>query len=338
MRENLLFTIAFIISISSFIGPTYGASNNILFHVPDTRQSFDYSCAASALQSVLVYWGIDIGENELIKLLNTTSAYGTDENDIVRVARQMGLEAELKDNITLADLEQSIDMGIPVIVNCQSWRGSAYSNASWANDCYDGHYLVVIGIDEKNVYLEDPYMLGSRGFIQRQEFLERWHNSWNTDLWCNKTKQYHLGIFIRGDKPSPPRQFIRIDGTAFNLACKNASASETWDNKGNASRKMGKYNDAIAAYDRAIELNPKLAEAWYGKGEALFDLEKYCESINAYDIASYLKPEWALPLYGKGKSLDQLGLHEDANQTYYNATELDLTSAKQSKQKQLYAA
>jgi len=210
MRENLLFAIAFIISISSVIGPTYGASNNILFHVPDTRQSFDYSCAASALQSVLVYWGIDIEENELIRLLNTTRAYGTDENDIVRVARQMGLEAELKDNITLADLERSIDMGIPVIVNCQSWRGSAYSNASWANDWTDGHYLVVIGIDEKNVYLEDPNILGPRGFIPRQEFLERWHSRKGTAPLYNE-KQYHLGIFIRGDKPSPSRQFIRIE-------------------------------------------------------------------------------------------------------------------------------
>lgn len=80
--------------VRAVIGLTYGASNNILFHVPDTRQSFNYSCAASALQSVLVYWGIDIGENELIRLLNTTNAYDTDENDIVRVARPMGLEAE----------------------------------------------------------------------------------------------------------------------------------------------------------------------------------------------------------------------------------------------------
>ena len=210
MRENLLFVIAFIISISSVIGPTYGAPNDILFHVPDTRQSFNYSCAASALQSVLVYWGIDIEENELIRLLNTTSDNGTDEKDIVRVARQMGLEAELKDNITLVDLERSIKMGVPVIVDCQAWRGSLYSNKSWADDWDDGHYMVVIGIDEKNVYLEDPYVSGPRGFIPRQEFLERWHNPGGIAPLYNE-KQYHLGIFIRGDKPSPSRQFIRVE-------------------------------------------------------------------------------------------------------------------------------
>jgi len=185
------------------------ATNSTLFHVADTRQSANYSCGATALQAVLSYWGIDIEEGELMRLLNTNPDYGTDENDIVRVARQMGFVAEIRDNLTLEDLEKSIREKVPVIVDCQSWRGSAYSNQSWADDWYDGHYMVVIGIDESNVYLEDPYTLGSRGFIPRQEFLDRWHNPGGSAPLYNE-KQYHLGIFIRGDKPSPSRQFIRI--------------------------------------------------------------------------------------------------------------------------------
>ncbi len=43
-----------------------GASNNILSNVPDTRQSANYSCGATALQAVLKYWGIDIEEDKLI--------------------------------------------------------------------------------------------------------------------------------------------------------------------------------------------------------------------------------------------------------------------------------
>ncbi len=217
MRENLLFMIIFLIFILGAIeacgineAPIEETSNNILFHVPDTRQSANYSCGATALQAVLDYWGIDIEEDELMALLNTSPDFGTDERDIVRVAQQMGLEAEIKDNITLEDLEKSINEGVPVIIDCQSWRGSSYSNKSWTDDWYDGHYMVVIGIDENNVYLEDPYTLGSRGFIPRNEFLERWHNPGGTAPLYDE-KQYHLGIFIRGDKPSPSRQFIRIE-------------------------------------------------------------------------------------------------------------------------------
>lgn len=186
-----------------------GASNNILSNVPDTRQSANYSCGATALQAVLKYWGIDIEEDKLIKLLNTSPDYGTNERDIVRVAKKMGLKAKLKDNITLEDLERSVHEGIPVIVDCQSWRCSKHSNKSWSDDWRHGHYMVVIGIDENNVYLEDPYILGSRGFIPRQEFVERWHNPGGTAPMYNE-KQYYMGIFIQGDKPSPSQQFIRV--------------------------------------------------------------------------------------------------------------------------------
>ncbi len=217
MRKNQIPIIIFIILVLSAIEACGtdeslidGSSDNILFHVPDARQSANYSCGATALQAVLYYWGIDIEEDELMALLNTSPDFGTDEKDIVKVAQHMGLEAEIKDNITLEDLENSIKEGVPVIVDCQSWRGSAYSNKSWADDWDDGHYMVVIGIDENNVYLEDPYTLGSRGFIPRKEFLERWHNPGGTAPLYNE-KQYHLGIFIRGDKPSPSRQFIRIE-------------------------------------------------------------------------------------------------------------------------------
>jgi uncharacterized protein len=216
MLKILLFIIVFTISISSVFGECLNKEklidrnpSDILFHVPDTRQSANYSCGATAFQAVLCYWGIDIEENELIDLLNTSTDYGTDEMDIVRVAKQMGLEAELKDNLTLMDLEESINKGVPVIVDCQSWKSSIYSNVSWSDDWYDGHYMVVIGIDENNIYLEDPYTLGSRGFIPRKEFLERWHNPGGTAPLYNE-KQYHLGIFIRGDRPSPSRQFVRI--------------------------------------------------------------------------------------------------------------------------------
>jgi predicted double-glycine peptidase len=41
------------------------------------RQSTEYSCGASALRSVLTYWGKDVDEAELMKLLGTTSDEGS---------------------------------------------------------------------------------------------------------------------------------------------------------------------------------------------------------------------------------------------------------------------
>jgi tetratricopeptide (TPR) repeat protein len=43
---------------------------------------------------------------------------------------------------------------------------------------------------------------------------------------------------------------------------------------------MGKYVEAIQAYDKAIELNPSFAVAWYNKGRAL---KKHNHNIEAND-------------------------------------------------------
>ena len=77
-----------------------------------TRQSTEYSCGASALQAVLSYWGKDLDEDELMKLLHTTPETGTYPEDIVRVARELGFEAEVKENLILDEVEKSTKKGI----------------------------------------------------------------------------------------------------------------------------------------------------------------------------------------------------------------------------------
>jgi predicted double-glycine peptidase len=58
-----------------------------------TRQVTEYSCGACALQAVLSYWGKDVDEEDLMKVLHTTSEEGTYPENIVRGARALGFEA-----------------------------------------------------------------------------------------------------------------------------------------------------------------------------------------------------------------------------------------------------
>ncbi|MEK7518207.1 MAG: tetratricopeptide repeat protein, partial [Patescibacteria group bacterium] len=44
-----------------------------------------------------------------------------------------------------------------------------------------------------------------------------------------------------------------------------------------------KYQEAIACFDRAIEIDPRYADAWYMKGLALGPLGKYQEAIEAFE-------------------------------------------------------
>lgn len=187
-----------------------GTTNLALFSMPDTRQSTEYSCGAAAMQAVLGYWGRDIGEEDIREMLNTNEVSGTYPDDIIRVAKALGLQAEYKENMSMADLENYVAEGIPVIVDCQAWRSVSQYNESWANTWNNGHWLVVIGIDENNVTLEDPYILGDRGYMSREEFVARWHNVRGLDE-TDTGKQIHMGIAIRGERPYSTSGFRHID-------------------------------------------------------------------------------------------------------------------------------
>ena len=63
------------------------------------------------------------------------------------------------------------------------------------------------------------------------------------------------------------------------------------DNKGNALNNLNKYDEAIKAYDKAIEINPQNSMAWYNKGNVFTNLNKYDEAIKAYDKAIEINPQ-----------------------------------------------
>jgi tetratricopeptide (TPR) repeat protein len=53
----------------------------------------------------------------------------------------------------------------------------------------------------------------------------------------------------------------------------------------------GRLNDAIAAFQNAIALNPNLPEAHYGLGNALFEKNRIADAIAAYQKALQLSPQ-----------------------------------------------
>lgn len=185
-------------------------NNTTLLNVPDVRQPSNYTSGPTALQAVLAYYGTDVAVDELINQTNTTEN-GTLPDNLAQAARQKGFNAEIKENMTLQDLQQNINQGKPVIIDIQAWRSSNTTTGNWTDDQSDGHYMVVIGIDNQNVYLEDPAILGSRGYIPLQEFLERWHNTFINNKTVNNTTKNHQGIIITGMEPSTPSLYIKIN-------------------------------------------------------------------------------------------------------------------------------
>jgi uncharacterized protein len=192
------------------VGVVPGNNSSALVYLPDVRQGTNYTCGVSCMQSVLYYWGKDVEEDDLARMLNTTSESGTYPQDMVSVARRLGFQAEYRDNLTLEDLEESLRQGIPVIIDGQAWRDPADNSTPWSEEWDEGHYMVVLGMDDQKVYLEDPWILGGRGFMTRPEFLERWHNPRGLTP-SDEVKQIHLGVFVRGDRHEVPVPFRHVD-------------------------------------------------------------------------------------------------------------------------------
>lgn len=91
-----------------------------------------------------------------------------------------------------------------------------------------------------------------------------------------------------------------------------------------------KYDEAIEAYDQAINLDPNSTQtwqAWKGKGDALYGQEKYIKAIIAYDKAITLRPENGITWAYKGDALKQLGKTNESDVAYAKAKELGFSGS-----------
>jgi tetratricopeptide (TPR) repeat protein len=77
-------------------------------------------------------------------------------------------------------------------------------------------------------------------------------------------------------------------------------------NRGNALRKLGRYEEAIASYDKALQFKPDNDLALYNRGNALGNLGRYEEAIASYDKALQFKPDNDLALYNRAFALYEL--------------------------------
>ncbi len=93
-------------------------------------------------------------------------------------------------------------------------------------------------------------------------------------------------------------------------------------NLGNAQSAVGKLDDAVASYRRAVTIQPDLAEAHCSLGNALKNQGKLHEAVTCYCLALELKPELAVAHSNLGAALRALGQLDDAIGCYERAVEL----------------
>lgn len=140
--------------------------------VPSKSQKTGFTCGPAALRSILHYFGVTKSEEELKKLTKANEDEGTNTEELIKVARHFGLKTKVKYNMDKQHLKDWLDEDKPVIVCFQAWGSKKYYKTKES-----GHYAVVIGYDDKNVYFQDPSIHSkTRGYLPWDTFIKRWHD------------------------------------------------------------------------------------------------------------------------------------------------------------------
>src|SRR5262249_7136737 len=92
---------------------------------------------------------------------------------------------------------------------------------------------------------------------------------------------------------------------------------------GNVYSAQGRLEEAMAAYERAIELDPKSAPPHNGLGNVYSAQGRLRDAMAAYERAIELNPKSASPHNGLGNVYRDQGRLEDAMASYERAIELD---------------
>jgi tetratricopeptide (TPR) repeat protein len=98
--------------------------------------------------------------------------------------------------------------------------------------------------------------------------------------------------------------------------------------KGVANSIKGSWDNAIAEYSKAIDLNPRLAEAYCNRGLAYYNKGQNDEAISDFNKAIDLNPKFVQAYYNRGLAYSEKGQHDKAILEFNKAIDLNPKFAK----------
>ena len=140
-----------------------------ILKVPHYLQSDDSSCGPASLRMVFAYYGKFYSEEDIKEICDHTYELGCKSEDMVCAAEAIGFKVYLKNNSTIDEVIRLIDANVPVIVD---W---------FCGDPPEGHSSVVIGYNDNNLFILDPYLEEMR-VVSKYDFRRCWFDFYETPI------------------------------------------------------------------------------------------------------------------------------------------------------------
>ncbi len=95
-----------------------------------------------------------------------------------------------------------------------------------------------------------------------------------------------------------------------------------YNNLGNAYSKLGRFTEAIDAYQQAVKIKPGYAMVYYNLGIAYGNLNRLPQAIDAFNQTIIVKPDYAEAQYNLGVVYGKLGRTAEAIDAYQQAIKI----------------
>lgn len=125
------------------------------------------------------------------------------------------------------------------------------------------------------------------------------------------------------------RRGLRARDAALRLEAKAQEKDESWLGKRPSEKAVDRWTDAARFYREAIEQKPRFHEAYSDLGYAHRKLRQYRASIAAYDKALRLEPDYVQAIEYRGEAYLRLLRLGDAQAAYMRLFTLDRPLANQ---------
>ncbi len=127
----------------------------------------------------------------------------------------------------------------------------------------------------------------------------------------NPEANYNLGVVLQ--------QLGRLDEALVSYdraVALKPDFAEAYCNRGNVLKDLKRLDEALASYDRAVALKPDFAKAYCNRGIVLRDLKRLDEALVSHDRAVALKPDFAKAYCNRGIVLLELKRLDEALVSY----------------------